>query len=67
MAAVAGPRGRQRAYPGAAADGGQTLFRASDDLEGVIARRGLVARDRKLASNRRQAMTHDSFLARTAL
>ncbi|WP_371158351.1 strawberry notch-like NTP hydrolase domain-containing protein [Jannaschia sp. 2305UL9-9] len=53
--------------------GSQNLFRASDNLESVIARRALVAHYRDLASNRCEgnvpaaAMTYETFLAWTAL
>ena len=47
--------------------GSQNLFRASDNLESVIARRALVAHYRELASNRCSAMTYETFLAWTAL
>ncbi|MGR3434135.1 MAG: strawberry notch C-terminal domain-containing protein [Shimia sp.] len=47
--------------------GSQNLFRASDNLESVIARRALVAHYRELASNRCEAMTYEIFLTWTAL
>ena len=47
--------------------GSQNLFRASDNLESVIARRALVAHYRELASNRCEAMPYETFLAWTAL
>ncbi|TFL17233.1 strawberry notch-like NTP hydrolase domain-containing protein [Jannaschia formosa] len=47
--------------------GSQNLFRASDNLESVIARRALVAHYRELATNRCEAMPYETFLAWTAL
>lgn len=47
--------------------GSQNLFRASDNLESVIARRALVAHYHELATNRCSAMTYETFLAWTAL